>query len=271
MFLFLFLSIILLLHERIHNYGNVFFCIDHLFAKMANIVSVSHAFISFYHFVLNSASSPTTKLSYDDHWSSIVLGSTTNEVPLAKFPIARTHHGYCTGDDKLLNQNSTYHTTIPNSILLRTGVVHESDIKGLFKVEVTLIFINANTYVDRHRSSSTSFTLHGFWSELKGNLCVTGSGYSYSNEGHSLNFDAILKLHNLTNSTSITSLISGTFESLSSVNEPGFLETISMLLLLKQITSTYVLEESKNVCFGGSDDIPQGLSLGSLPTKISVQ
>lgn len=193
-------------------------------------------------FVLNSASSPTTKLSYDGHCSSIVLGSTTNEVPLAKFPIARTHHGYYTGGDKLLNRNSTYHTTIPNSILLRTGVVHETDIQDLFKVEVTLIFINANTYVDRPRSSSTSFTLHGFWSELKGNLCVMGSGYSYSNEGNLLNFDAVLKLHNLTNSTSITSLISGTFESLSSVNEPGFLETISMLLLPQ---TNY-----KNTCFG---------------------
>ncbi|KAG4213551.1 hypothetical protein ERO13_A01G063950v2 [Gossypium hirsutum] len=72
--------------------------------------------------------------------------------------------------------------------------------------------------------------LHGFWYESLGELCMVGTGSSYLKEGTLLTPAAVLKLHNIKTSSSITSLITGTLESLSPSNDSNYFEPISILL-----------------------------------------
>ncbi|XP_018822899.1 uncharacterized protein LOC108992726 [Juglans regia] len=227
-------------------------------------------------FSLNSVSSSSTQLpNYDDHCSSTVHGSHHNKARLPNFPIARSHNGYYTGGNPVLNPNPNpfvYESTFSNSLLLRTLAVFDTNIPDLFKFEGRLAFQRANKYncekdlsCSSHDRSSISFEMEGFWSKSKGKLCMVGSAYAYTEEGNLLTLSAILKLYNLTNSTSITGLITGTLESLSSTNDPAYFGPISMLIL-PQVNYKYapVSENGIKGCSGGSES-PRGMSLSSLP------
>ncbi|KAL0001220.1 hypothetical protein SO802_015001 [Lithocarpus litseifolius] len=220
-------------------------------------------------FLFISVTSSASQHTYYEHCSSTVAGSNSKEFPLPKLPLPRTHNGYYTGGDKLHTQNSySYSPPFSNSISLRTRAVHETDISGLFKVELSLTFRVSNIYYqDRPQRNSVTFRLQGYWSESKGNLCAVGTGFTYSKEDYLLKLFAVLKLSNLTKSTNITSLITGTLESLSSDNEDSYFVPISMLLFPQMnYKYSYVSDDSKDPCSGGSDHLPKGLLLSSLPT-----
>ena len=68
--------------------------------------------------------------------------------------------------------------------------------------------------------------LHGFWSESFDKLCMVGTGSAYLREGNLLTPAAVFKLHNIKNSSSITTLITGTLESLSPSNDKNYFEPI---------------------------------------------
>ncbi|KAL4619651.1 hypothetical protein ACB092_06G095600 [Castanea dentata] len=221
-------------------------------------------------FSVISVSSSASQDIYYEHCSSTVAGSHPYQVPLSKLPLPRTHNGYYTGGDKLHNQNSdSYYPPFSNSISLSTRAVHETGISGLFKVELSLTVGVSNIYYqDRRRRNSVTFKLQGYWSEPKGNLCAVGTGSTYSKEDYLLKLSALLKLSDLTKSTNITSLISGTLQSLSSDNEDSYFEPISMLLFPQMnYQYTYVSDYSKHAFPGGIDHLPKGLPLGSLPTQ----
>ncbi|KAF3944152.1 hypothetical protein CMV_029355 [Castanea mollissima] len=221
-------------------------------------------------FLFISVTSAASQDTYYEHCSSTVAGSNSKEFPLSKLPLPRTHNGYYTGGDELLTQNSySWSPTFSNSISLRTRAVHETDIPGLFKVELSLTFQVSNIYYqDRRRRNSVTFRLQGYWSESKGNLCAVGTGFTYSKEDYLLKLFAVLKLSNLTKSTNITSLVTGTLESLSSDNEDSYFVPISMLLFPQMnYKYSYVSNDSKDRCSGGSDHLPKGLSLSSLQTR----
>ncbi|GMY39490.1 hypothetical protein FCV25MIE_34734 [Fagus crenata] len=239
------------------------------FPKAMNSSALPWCFMLFFlsiTFTFNSFSSSATPDTYHDLCSSTVPGSSSKEVPLSKFPLPRTHKGYYTGGDNLLIQNSySYCSSFSNSIFLRTKAVYGTDVIGLFKVELGLTFQVGETYREqRPRRSSITFELNGFYSETSGKLCVFGPASTYSKDGGLLKLVGVLKLYNLTKSTNVTSLISGTLQSLSSDNEEAHFDTISMLFLPQMnYTYTYVSEDYKDGFYGIDDPVPQSLSLSS--------
>jgi hypothetical protein len=241
-------------------------------------------FLLFTTFSLNSVSSSATQPpDYYLHCASTVpqWPSPQNEAPLPNFPLPRSHEGYYTGGNPVLEPNPfAYSSTFLNSIFLRTLSVNSTEFPGLFKLKGRLTFLNANKYnmmedfsyprqgyyhtvmYSTRQRSSVSFKLEGFWSESKGDLCMVGSGSAYTKEGNLLDLSAILKLSNLKSSTNITSLITGSFESLgTSANDRTHFEKISVLLL-PQMKYKYTPVSGD---FKDGSDLPQGLSLSSLP------
>nr|POE92983.1 hypothetical protein CFP56_48129 [Quercus suber] len=222
-------------------------------------------------FLFISVTSSASQDTYYEYCSSTVAGSNSKEFPLPKLTFPRSHIGYYTGGDNLHTQNSySYSPTFSNSVSLRTRAVHETDNPDLFKVDLSLTFRVSNIYYqDRHRRNSVTFKLQGYRSEPEGNLCAVGTGFTYSKEDYLLKLSAVLKLSNLTKSTNITSLITGTLESLSSDNKDSYFDPISMLLFPHQMNYkySYVSDVSKDRCSSGSDHLPKGLSLSSLPTS----
>jgi hypothetical protein len=220
---------------------------------------------------------------YYDQCSSTVPSSTPDKGPPTSFPLPRSHDGYYVGGEPVLEPNPfAYSSTFLNTILLRTLSVYGTDVPGLFRLEGRLTFPNGNKYNEMKdysygrqsyystvmyaspQRSSVSFKLEGFWSESKGKLCMVGSGSAYTKEGTSLNLAVVLKLHNLKNSNNITSLITGTLESLTgtSTDDPNYFEPISVIMLPQlKYKYTSVLGDFNN----GNDDLPQGLSLSSFP------
>lgn len=98
---------------------------------------------------------------------------------------------------------------------------------------------------------------------------MVGFGYSDTRDG-SLKIPASLKLYNLKNSTNLTSLVTGTLESLVSENDPNYFEPISVMMF-PILNYEYTLDSkefnisnNKNV-FGDQNDVPPGLSYYSLP------
>ncbi|XP_059444183.1 uncharacterized protein LOC132176078 [Corylus avellana] len=241
----------------------------HKWLLMFFLLSTTFSFNSF-------SSSATQPQDYYHHCSSTVPSSPQNKAPLPKFPLPRTHEGYYTGGNPVLEPNPfAFSSGFLNSIFLRTLSVYDTEVPGLFKLEGRLTFPSANkynkmedfsyprqVYYSTSERSSVSFKLEGFWSESKGDLCMVGSASAYTKEGNLLDLSAVLKLHNLISSTNITSLITGSFESLStSANDPTHFEKISVLLLPQmEYKYTPVSGDFKN-----GNDLPKGLSLSSLP------
>lgn len=163
-----------------------------------------------------SSSATPDKLSYADHCASIVPESTPKRY--AGFdPSVLRHTGFYTGGGSGF-RSPKLSDWIPyepqNSIEFNAWSVEETDVQDLFKVQGSLQFQRDSYHVGSFLpQSSIRFALNGFWSESSGKLCMVGSGSIYSDQDDLLNdIPALLKLHNLMNFTSVTSLISGTLE-----------------------------------------------------------
>ncbi|XP_020417858.1 uncharacterized protein LOC18779614 [Prunus persica] len=233
------------------------------------------------------------QVSYADHCASIVPESTPK--PLAGAGYFFNHQiGYYTGGGSgILNPNSPYRL---NSILFNTWNITETNVQGLFKLQANLQFESARTlyylgdstssrpqypggiynYKDsgsnQYKRRSIEFLLDGFWSASSGKVCMVGSGIgNYLNEPNSLqNLYVVLKLYNLMNSTSITSLTSGTLESLSK-NDPNNFEPVSILMLPRMnYQYTLVSNKSDNSFPGtGSDDPKSSLQIQTFCSTLS--
>ena len=68
--------------------------------------------------------------------------------------------------------------------------------------------------VNSTRMNSLVFDLKGFWSKSQGKLCVVGEGNYRSPTGDAFSIPSFLKLNGLYNSANITTLVTGTLESL---------------------------------------------------------
>ncbi|GFZ12551.1 thioredoxin M-type 4 [Actinidia rufa] len=97
---------------------------------------------------------------------------------------------------------------------------------------------------------------------FSGKLCMVGSASWYSNEGNLLNLDAFLK-RNYAMHPTVTSLISGTLESVSSPNDLKYFEPVSFLVFgsVSNYKYTLVFGEFDSEYSGGIS-IPQNHSLG---------
>ncbi|MCL7021385.1 hypothetical protein MKW94_015809 [Papaver nudicaule] len=189
--------------------------------------------------------SPSIKITYSDHCNSIVPESKSNNIDLSSSEFLQLQNGYYTGGDKFLSQNLQSSFNSPKSLVFRTRDLYSTDTEGILKVEATLIFFGSRRYPTalnttvygggrggigggayphgkfRYRGgpryrlgrNRLSFGLQGFYSQSTGKLCMVGSATTYSKEGNMLELSGVFKLNYPNNSTIMTSLITGTLES----------------------------------------------------------
>ncbi|KAK9004933.1 hypothetical protein V6N11_042383 [Hibiscus sabdariffa] len=151
--------------------------------------------------------------SYSDHCLSVVAESVPNSEPPGYEDITRHTNSFSVYTTKLNRTDKDGVFMIEGSFELHSPFYIRSLLHGTSKdpavmpQEPPAIAEFDNPFVSK---------LHGFWSESSGKLCMVGTGSAYLNEGTLLTPAAVLKLYNIENSSSITSLITGTLESLES-------------------------------------------------------
>jgi len=245
----------------------------------------SHLTMFFFLFNLLTISSfSLSQPSYKDHCSSIIRESTPKDLIIHNsFPLGDQYSGYFTGGDTIINNENSFNNKY-SSFYLRHIKLHETINSDLFKIESTVSFRttpntvyyhvsnfsygNKPSYKSQHhfKTSFVTFKLEGFWSKFSGKVCMVGTGISYSQTGDYLNLDAVFKLNNVFNSSNITSLISGSLESLSS--EKGdeknhYFEPISLMMFPKANYSFSLDSKEAENEFSFESDVSEkkGLSL----------
>ncbi|KAK7272533.1 hypothetical protein RJT34_29189 [Clitoria ternatea] len=204
--------------------------------SLCSILFFLFTFFSFYP-VSSFASQP----SYKEHCDSIVQESTPNEHTLNSFPLGDHHTGYYKGGDSIIDVGASWNSF---SFKLSQRNTHATQIPNVFKVEGTISFRSTNAfrngdgsyYYQGHygfRGGYLAFKLDGFWSESSGKVCMVGTSHGYSRKGNSLNVNAVFKLYNVFNASNITSLVSGSLESLSSEEDENYFKSISLLMFPK--------------------------------------
>ncbi|PRQ31326.1 hypothetical protein RchiOBHm_Chr5g0034231 [Rosa chinensis] len=227
-------------------------------------------FISFFVFTTISFNSlsfsaSASLISYADHCASVVPESTENINAGSQFVhLIHTGYYYTGGGSDILNLYSP-DDQVKNSVGFQCWDISETHVQGLFKVEATLEFqvtnmIELQSMPPKIIPGSVSFRLNGFWSKSSGKLCMVGSSSIYSKQGNPL---VVLKLYNLImNNTSVTSLISGTFENVMMIseNDPKSLGPISILMFPRMnYAYTLVSNSTNSSCSSGSEDTPRSL------------
>ncbi|KAK9024559.1 hypothetical protein V6N11_004717 [Hibiscus sabdariffa] len=194
---------------------------------------------------LNIVSGTATELNYGRYCNTVVQESKQGDEEFSILPFPGRQNGYFSGGDKLLNNRShMYYPPESKSLVFETHHVYATDVEGVFKVEGNLIF-QTSYYYEQSFSSDNSlivsssdssdrgaldFDFRGFWSRTNGKLCMVGSSYTYSGEGKLLHLAAVLKINNLKSSSNISTLVTGTIDSLNSPNDPNYFEQISVLM-----------------------------------------
>ena len=190
-----------------------------------------------------SVSYSPVEVSYRHHCDSIVPESTPTSPEFTSSLLPRSQTGYSIGPDTTVNRNlSRYFSRYSSPVSFYTRNIYKTKTEGVFKVEGRLrLFLPWSL-----KYSQLSYPhLQGFWSESSGKLCMVGSGSSRSREGNWVPLSAILKLINIKNSSTITHSVSGTLESLSSVNDFDYFEPIT-ILLFPQMNYKYTLVPEEN-------------------------
>ncbi|TXG66975.1 hypothetical protein EZV62_008250 [Acer yangbiense] len=172
---------------------------------------------------------------------------------LFPFSFVQLHTGYYTGQKKTPSQASPESS---NSLSFRIRNVYKTDWDGVFGIEGYLVL----------RSRSVSFRLDGFGSESSGKVNMVGRGFNFTRHGRHYNPEAVLKLSNLRNSSSsVTTLVTVTFESLSSPHDLSYFEPISILIFPgRNYEYTLVSNEFGYEFSSGNDTIVKGLPINSL-------
>ncbi|XWS52059.1 hypothetical protein CRYUN_Cryun11dG0034900 [Craigia yunnanensis] len=214
------------------------------------------------------ALSVDTATFYSDYCSSTVPESIPDYryYPTYKFlgPFLEYETGYyySGSGNRILSSNIT---RFLNSFSFHTRLVYRTEREGVFKIESSLVF-QSPYYVGNtpYRSdislrSPLNLKLQGFWSEPSGKLCMVGRGSAYSKEGKLLTPAAVLKLSNIKNFNSITTLITGTLVSVSLSNDKDYFEPVS-LLMIPQLSYNYTFVSEEFVDgFSREIDNVQGL------------
>jgi len=199
--------------------------------------------------LLTISSFSSSQPSYKDHCSSVIAESTPKDLVIHNsFP----RGGFCTGGSGIIHPENSFNKY--SHFNLRHIKLHETINYDLFKIESTVSFSNPNTVyyhvsnfsygnkpsykIQRHfRTNFVTFKLQGFWSKSSGKVCMVGTGIGYSKTGDSLNLVAVFKLNNVFNSSIVTSLVTGSLESLSSEKgdeKDHYFEAISLIMLLEE-------------------------------------
>uniref|UniRef100_A0A2P2IPB0 RING-type E3 ubiquitin transferase n=1 Tax=Rhizophora mucronata TaxID=61149 RepID=A0A2P2IPB0_RHIMU len=220
--------------------------------------------------------------SYGDHCASIVVEAVPTEPEFTTIPFTSVQHGYYSGGDGLRNLSKTsefyYSPDNQRTLLFQTNHVYRTEVRDVFKVEATLIlqasggrlYVEDMTYSYSYspqvfpwwsERGALSFELEGFWSKSTGELCMVGSGSIHPQEGNPRVLAAVLKLYGVKSSVVITSLIRGTFESLSSPNIKSPFKPISMLMFPRTSYNYTAVSKEFDLEGAGEDDLSTSASL----------
>ncbi|TYJ39024.1 hypothetical protein E1A91_A04G036900v1 [Gossypium mustelinum] len=186
------------------------------------------------------------EFDYGVHCNSVVHESKPADEEFNITPFPGRQNGYFSGGDKVLNNPPSHFYSPPESktLLFETHHVFKTHADDVFMVEGNLIFQTSFSYEQNISSGSSfissssnssnrgtlDFHFRGFWSRITGKLCMVGKSYAYSKEGKLLHLAAVLKINNLKNSSTIRTLVTGTMDSLNSVDDPNYFERISLLM-----------------------------------------
>ncbi|XP_020239500.1 uncharacterized protein LOC109818444 [Cajanus cajan] len=219
---------------------------------------------------LNTFSSYASQLSYTDHCASMVPNSTPNESKFKDFPHGPFQVGYYVGGDTIVGAD-TVQKLRQKQVTLQIKSVYETDGIGIHKVGATFMVRSASSYYrvgnstrgkrlkNRKRfPSSITFRLDGFWSESSGKLCMVGTGTGYSMP----RLEVVFKLYNVVYSrNTISTLVSGSLESLSPKHEVSYFEPISVFIF-PRMDYEYSLDtkEAKNE-YSDEGEVVPGLSI----------
>ncbi|GKV15944.1 hypothetical protein SLEP1_g26667 [Rubroshorea leprosula] len=187
-------------------------------------------FLFFTSFFIEHVSSTATQVS-DDYCSSIFpgvvpgsgFGSYTIETETA-------HAGFYLGGNPNPNPNLNYLTSYTNSFSFSISKIRKTNKDNVLMIGATMAPggpLMSGSYFGRKVSYSW---LQGFWSTSSGELCVVGT-VDLSVSGNQPSLAAALKLYNFKNSSSITSLINGTLECLSSTHDKNYFEPFFILMI----------------------------------------
>ncbi|GAU46825.1 hypothetical protein TSUD_100430 [Trifolium subterraneum] len=224
-------------------------------------------FFLFTFFSFNPSFSLASKPSYKDHCASIIPETTpTTKLKSNSFPLSDKNTGDYIGGDSIINVDVSWNKF---SLYFPPRNTYATSHPNIFKIEGTISFRSTiiDSYKNRHRRQRgyLTFKLDGFWSKSSGNVCMVGKSKGVSKKGDSLNLDVVFKLNNVFNSSNVTSLISGSLESLSS--EKGdeknhYFEPISLMMFPKA-NYNYSLDskEVENEFSFDNDGDEEGLSL----------
>ncbi|KAG8364942.1 hypothetical protein BUALT_Bualt18G0051100 [Buddleja alternifolia] len=230
------------------------------------------------HPIFTSSSSPS--LSYTDHCSS-TLPATTPTIHIHTPPLPYFRTSRFSGGNKLFAEkqsNQTYYY-VGKALTFRPGrSFYETNTNGVYKIEAVLYFRSPYRYYHeartdnsyggsyRHRSTprgpgTIRFSLNGFWSDVSRKLCMVGSASWQVEDGRTVNLDAVLKLnygsdhhHNHNNHTIYNSVISGSLESVSSVNDETYFDPILIFSFPDVSNYNYSLVSHVDGFYGGSKD-----------------
>ncbi|XWS11034.1 hypothetical protein CRYUN_Cryun38cG0048900 [Craigia yunnanensis] len=243
----------------------------------SSLLAALHAFSMFFlstFLYMTIVSCTGSQIDYSDHCTSVVSESTatSREFTISPFPASQTSYYY--GGDRLSNPDSPEYSTKSKIFSLITHHVYKTNVEDLFKIEANLILRSINVkHFERgwplsprgtpRRFHSLGFTLEGFWSRATGKLCMVGWSSIYSKKGDLLKLAAFLRIDNVKNSSTITSLVTGTLGSLYPVNRLEYFDPISLLMFPElNYKYTKVSKESDDGCSIGTN-VPENLSLSS--------
>ncbi|XP_031283571.1 uncharacterized protein LOC116142271 [Pistacia vera] len=226
----------------------------------------------------NSLLSSATQPSYADHCHSVVSASSITKYERAWFSYFPFRNGYYDGGSRFLSQKLSQGL---QSLTFQTESVYRTDQDGVYSIAGILGFPSQNTHYYQgnaskslywsgglHVGSPISFRLGGLWSESSGNLCMVGNGYFFTKERKILNLQAVLKLSNLRNSSNtVTTLVTGTMESLSSSDDLSYFEPISIMILPRLNYEYTLVSKESGGEFSGANDSVESLLISSLPSK----
>lgn len=182
-----------------------------------------------------SCSASAAQVSYADHCSSILPESSLSDPPVLynTFPLRAYQVGHYSADGRVLHHVSFENRDIYwDWLLFDTIHIYKTDAEGLFQIGIDLLLHLSNDHgaesfrwwsphgeLNLYLQGYKSFRLKGFWSELTGRLCMVGSvTQQWRNRNGMLDDAVVLKLYDIKNPATITSLIGGTIESISSTN-----------------------------------------------------
>ncbi|KAK8603042.1 hypothetical protein V6N13_085240 [Hibiscus sabdariffa] len=240
--------------------------------------------IFFFFFCFEVVRGTTTEFGYGHYCDSVVHESEAVDEEFKVSPFPRRQNGYYRGGGNLLNRSSDqyYHPPASKVLVFETHHVYTTGVKDVFKVEGNLIFESSDYYEQSFSNrrgyyysywselsarGALEFDFHGFWSRATGKLCMVGSGYTFTKEGKLLHLAAVLKLNDVTDSSDIYTIITGTMDSLYHANEPNYFDPISVLMFpLGSYKYTKVSTQFSQGCPGGTD-FPKKSSLSLTRTR----